>query len=123
MSSCCSVSNRCGVSEGDCDNDGECHGHLLCGTDNCFPPFHWLLDWVPIICSTHAITSSTDLGAIICSTDSNNKLNNRSYNKLDNLLLENPSCSNKLDTFLNDKLCYNWLDSYCCNKLDSLFAV
>ena len=36
---CCSSSHPCGVSEGQCYNDDECLGHLLCGTDNCFTPF------------------------------------------------------------------------------------
>ena len=25
----------CGVGEGDCDDDSECAGPLVCGTDNC----------------------------------------------------------------------------------------
>ena len=33
--SCCSSSNQCGIGEGDCDNDSECSGNLVCGTDNC----------------------------------------------------------------------------------------
>ena len=37
--SCCSSSNPCGIFEGDCDNDDDCLGFLLCGTDNCFSPF------------------------------------------------------------------------------------
>ena len=41
---CCSSSQPCGVSEGHCYNDDECLGHLLCGTDNCFPPFRWDAD-------------------------------------------------------------------------------
>ena len=32
---CCSASYKCGEGEGDCDNDNECLGNLLCGTDNC----------------------------------------------------------------------------------------
>ena len=38
-SSCCSSSNPCGVAEGHCNNDDECQGHLLCGTNNCLSPF------------------------------------------------------------------------------------
>ena len=41
---CCSNSNLCGVAEGDCDYDGECQGHLLCGTDNCLSPFPYGAD-------------------------------------------------------------------------------
>ena len=33
--SCCSSSNQCNIGEGDCDNDSECSGNLVCGTDNC----------------------------------------------------------------------------------------
>ena len=32
--SCCSISNQCGVGEGDCDNDNECLGNLKCGQGN-----------------------------------------------------------------------------------------
>ena len=32
---CCSSSNLCGADEGDCDNDSECAGSLICGTNNC----------------------------------------------------------------------------------------
>ena len=41
---CCSSSQPCGVSEGHCDNDDQCLGHLLCGTKNCFPPFSLYAD-------------------------------------------------------------------------------
>jgi len=34
--SCCtSRPEKCGISEGDCDNDSECAGNLRCGSDNC----------------------------------------------------------------------------------------
>ena len=33
--SCCSSSNQCSIGEGDCDDDSECSGNLVCGTDNC----------------------------------------------------------------------------------------
>ena len=36
---CCSSENLCGISEGNCVEDKYCLGHLLCGDDNCFPPF------------------------------------------------------------------------------------
>ena len=36
---CCTSSNPCGQSEGDCDNDSECSGKLYCGKNNCQPPF------------------------------------------------------------------------------------
>jgi len=33
--SCCSSSNQCSIGKGDCDNDSECSGNLVCSTDNC----------------------------------------------------------------------------------------
>ena len=33
--SCCTALQPCGYGGGDCDNDGECAGSLLCGIDNC----------------------------------------------------------------------------------------
>ena len=37
--SCCSNKNRCYVNEGHCSNDHDCHGNLLCGSNNCNPSF------------------------------------------------------------------------------------
>jgi len=34
--SCCTQQNPCNKGEGDCDNDHDCKGHLVCGDDNCF---------------------------------------------------------------------------------------
>jgi hypothetical protein len=34
----------CELSEGDCDNDGECAGSLVCGTDNCGGSFESAAD-------------------------------------------------------------------------------
>ena len=33
--SCCNSANPCKEGEGDCDNDSQCAGTLVCGTDNC----------------------------------------------------------------------------------------
>ena len=35
--SCCTSSNRCGIGEGDCDEDNDCYGSLVCNNDlnNC----------------------------------------------------------------------------------------
>ena len=33
--SCCSSTSKCGVGEGDCDNDSHCNTGLKCGTNNC----------------------------------------------------------------------------------------
>ena len=33
--SCCTDSEKCGVGEGDCDYDSDCHGSLKCGHNNC----------------------------------------------------------------------------------------
>ena len=32
---CCNENNKCGVQEGDCDNDSDCLDGLKCGSDNC----------------------------------------------------------------------------------------
>ena len=32
---CCTEDNPCGDRDGDCDNDSQCAGSLVCGTDNC----------------------------------------------------------------------------------------
>ena len=32
---CCTSSSPCALGEGDCDNDSDCNGNLVCGTDNC----------------------------------------------------------------------------------------
>ena len=33
--SCCSESELCKEGEGDCDDDSQCVGNLICGKDNC----------------------------------------------------------------------------------------
>ena len=33
--SCCTSVSPCGINEGDCDNNLECQGELMCGIDNC----------------------------------------------------------------------------------------
>ena len=32
---CCSSTNQCYEVEGDCDNDNDCAGDLVCGKNNC----------------------------------------------------------------------------------------
>ena len=32
---CCTPSSPCGQGKGDCDNDDDCAGDLVCGKDNC----------------------------------------------------------------------------------------
>ena len=32
---CCSALHPCELGGGDCDNDGECAGNLVCGSNNC----------------------------------------------------------------------------------------
>lgn len=34
--SCCTPTNQCLEHMGDCDNDNDCEGSLICGTDNCY---------------------------------------------------------------------------------------
>ena len=36
---CCTPSNKCGINEGDCDNDSDCMEGLVCKDNNCPPPF------------------------------------------------------------------------------------
>ena len=74
---------------------------------------------VPILCSTHAIINSTDLGAVICSKYAIINSTPYSYNKLDMFCLKSAYSCNKLDSFLPVKLCYKRLDSYCYNRLDT----
>ena len=33
--SCCTSSNQCDIGEGDCDENSNCIGYLVCGTSNC----------------------------------------------------------------------------------------
>ena len=35
--SCCSDQEKCGVGEGDCNSDSECHGSLVCEYNGCSP--------------------------------------------------------------------------------------
>ena len=37
--SCCSDAAPCAINEGDCDENSDCQGNLICGKDNCQPPF------------------------------------------------------------------------------------
>merc|ERR1712032_119551 len=39
--SCCTISNQCGVGEGDCDSDEQCLDGLTCGTNNCQGQYGW----------------------------------------------------------------------------------
>ena len=32
---CCSISRPCDIGGGDCDNNSDCKGDLVCGKDNC----------------------------------------------------------------------------------------
>ena len=36
---CCSVTAPCAINQGDCDENSECQGDLVCGKDNCPAPF------------------------------------------------------------------------------------
>ena len=37
---CCTIDSKCEEGEGDCDNNSECIGDLVCGTDNCLGSEH-----------------------------------------------------------------------------------
>ena len=41
----CTISDKCGHGEGDCDNDGECRYPLMCGSNNCREFSPTALDW------------------------------------------------------------------------------
>ena len=43
--SCCSSSNQCLAGEGDCDDNVDCKGNLLCGKDNCNPELGFGLEF------------------------------------------------------------------------------
>ena len=32
---CCSITNKCDLGGGDCDNDSDCKENLICGINNC----------------------------------------------------------------------------------------
>ena len=36
---CCSVAFPCAMGGGDCDNDDQCQGNMICGADNCARDF------------------------------------------------------------------------------------
>ena len=38
---CCSIQNPCVEGAGDCDEDDECEGDLVCGSNNCGAEFTW----------------------------------------------------------------------------------
>ena len=38
---CCTSESPCNLGQGDCDNDGECEGNLVCGNNNCGDNFLW----------------------------------------------------------------------------------
>ena len=39
---CCTSTNPCKLNEGDCDDDTQCDGDLVCGTNNCGNSFSWI---------------------------------------------------------------------------------
>eukprot|EP00121_Abeoforma_whisleri_P011094 Awhi_evm1s10234 len=39
--SCCTTSDPCKIGEGDCDDDNDCEGDLVCGFNNCESEFNW----------------------------------------------------------------------------------
>ena len=55
IENCCSSSEPCKVSQGDCDRDSECEGSLVCGKNNCGRAFSW--EWADC-CEPPAITNS-----------------------------------------------------------------
>ena len=69
---CCTDSKPCGLGEGDCDNNEDCLGNLLCGKDNCSPPFHEDADccYDPTT-STTATTTTTNFTTTTVTTGKN----------------------------------------------------
>merc|ERR1712141_260612 len=51
--SCCNSGNLCDVDEGDCDEDSDCDGDLICGTNNCESPFPSSHDCCTRACSNY----------------------------------------------------------------------
>ena len=41
LADCCKVDAPCSLGQGDCDNDSECIGELICGRNNCGAEFPW----------------------------------------------------------------------------------
>ena len=41
LSRCCDPSQPCGLGEGDCDDDDDCQGSLVCGSNNCDQSLFW----------------------------------------------------------------------------------
>jgi hypothetical protein len=41
VGSCCTATKPCEVNQGDCDDDEQCKGNLVCGENNCEPKFTW----------------------------------------------------------------------------------
>ena len=38
---CCASARPCKENQGDCDNDSQCEGNLVCGKNNCGRSFTW----------------------------------------------------------------------------------
>ena len=41
IADCCKTEAPCSFGQGDCDNDSECEGELICGRNNCGAVFPW----------------------------------------------------------------------------------
>ena len=44
-SSCCTKENPCSLGEGDCDNNEDCKGGLICGHNNCPMKLYGTYEW------------------------------------------------------------------------------
>ena len=49
---CCSKHNKCGVQEGDCDQDEDCKDDLVCGKNNCIKNYDFWWDASDDCCET-----------------------------------------------------------------------
>ena len=41
MHGCCTKKNPCSIGEGDCKDNDDCEGDLICGQNNCDDKFTW----------------------------------------------------------------------------------
>ena len=58
MDNCCGLGGyKCKEGEGDCDNDSDCAGNLICGKDNCLKG---ISSWLPFLPSFSTYDSTDD---------------------------------------------------------------
>ena len=121
--SCCTFASPCGINEGDCDNNFECQGELMCGIDNCinilpldnFPSTHDCC-FDPQCNGNQDITwhCCSSSGYVFCGENEGDC--DDDWDCVGNLLCGNNNCLNidVLDNFTsNHDCCYIPLTSKC----------